>query len=292
VELIAARLKREEQVQKPSPVELKLKKKDGSGLWGQATSSIIFKDGKPFAFRTCFVDLSEQKKAQNDLFQYQEQLRALSSQISLAEGRQRHAIALGLHDKAGQSLTLTRMKLNEIKDCTSSNDIKENLGSVIKIVDQTLDQIRNLIFDLSPPELHQFGIEMALESLCERKSQLYNIPIEFFDDEKSKPLDESDCILIYQSARELLFNVIKHASATKIRVFTRCNKNNIEVIIEDNGIGFDTDQTHLSKRINKGFGLFSIQERIHHCGGGFYIKSNLGKGTKATLIIPLKTEKL
>jgi len=292
VKLIASRLKKQEQGKEPSPLELKLKKKDGSELWGHATASIIFKNDKPFAFRTCFVDFSEQKKARNDLLQYQEQLRALSSQISLAEGRQRHAIALGLHDKAGQSLTLTRMKLNEITDCTSLNDIKEKLGSVTQIVDQTIEQIRDLTFDLSPPELYQFGIEMALESLCERKSELYDIPIEFFDDKKSKPLNESDCILVYQSARELLFNVIKHASATKIRVFTKHNKNNIEVIIGDNGIGFDTDQTHLSKRINKGFGLFSIQERIHHCGGSFEIKSNLGKGTKAILSVPLQTEKL
>jgi PAS domain S-box-containing protein len=292
VKLIASRLKKQEQGKEPSPLELKLKKKDGSELWGHATSSIIFQNDKPFAFRTCFVDFSEQKKARHDLLQYQEQLRALSSQISLTEGRQRHAIALGLHDKAGQSLTLTRMKLNEITDCTSLNDIKEKLGSVTEIVDQTIEQIRDLTFDLSPPELYQFGIEMALESLCERKSELYDIPIEFFDDKKSKPLNESDCILVYQSARELLFNVIKHASATKIRVSTQHNKNNIEVIIGDNGIGFDTDQTHLSKRINKGFGLFSIQERIHHCGGSFDIKSNPGKGTKATLSVPLKTEKL
>ena len=62
VELIASRLKKEEQGQNSNPVELKLKKKDGSELWGQATSSILFKNDKPFAFRTCFVDLSDQKK--------------------------------------------------------------------------------------------------------------------------------------------------------------------------------------------------------------------------------------
>jgi len=112
VKLIASRLKKQEQGKEPSPIELKLKKKDGSELWGQATSSVIFKNDKPSAFRTCFVDLSEQKKTQDKLSSYQEQLRELSSQIALAEERQRHSIALGLHDQAGQSLTLTRMKLN------------------------------------------------------------------------------------------------------------------------------------------------------------------------------------
>ena len=292
VELVASRIKKEKQGQKASPVELKLKKKDGSELWGQATSSILFKNDKPFAFRTCFVDLSEQKKSRNELANYQEQLRELSSQISLTEEKQRRSIALGLHDQAGQSLTLIRMKLNEIADCsTSLKDKNEKFENVIKIVDQTMNQIRDLTFDLSPPELYQFGIEIALESLCERKSKLYNIPIKFSYDKNFKPLDESDCILIYQSARELLFNVIKHASATKILVFITRNNNNIEFVIEDNGIGFDTDQLYLSKSINNGFGLFSIQERMHHRGGSFYIKSNPGNGIKATLSVPLQTKK-
>lgn len=106
-----------------------------------------------------------------------------------------------------------------------------------------------------------------------------------------KLIEGENCILVYQSARELLFNVIKHASATKIRVFTKRNNNNIEVVIEDNGIGFDTDQLLLLKSINNGFGLFSIRERMHHHGGSFYIKSNPVNGTKATFSVPLKTEK-
>jgi len=290
-ELAASRIKKEKPGQKASPVELKLKKKDGSELWGQATSSILFKNEKPFAFRTCFVDLSEQKKARTELANYQEQLRELSSQISLTEEKQRRSIALGLHDQAGQSLTLIRMQLNETANCTSLKDKNEKIENVIKIVDQTINQIRDLTFDLSPPELYQFGIEIALESLCERKSKLYDIPIKFSHDKQFKSLDESDCILVYQSARELLFNVIKHASATKIRVSSTRHNNNIEVVIEDNGIGFDTDQLYLSQRINNGFGLFSIQERMHHRGGSFYIESNPGNGTKASLSVPLKTKK-
>ncbi|MCK5096781.1 MAG: AAA family ATPase [Desulfobacteraceae bacterium] len=231
------------------------------------------------------------RKAQDELLQYQEQLRALSAQIALSEEKQRHSIALGLHDQAGQALALTRIKLNEISDSAASKDIKGKLAMVTGIVDQTIEQIRNLTFDLSPPELYEFGIETTLDSLCERKSKLYNIPINFFDDEKSKPMDETGCILIYQAARELLFNVIKHANATKIEVFTKKNKNNIEVIVKDNGIGFDTAQMHLSGKTNKGFGLFSIQERIHHHGGNFHIESTPGNGTKAVLTTPLKYKK-
>jgi len=140
-EQIASQIKQQKPGQKTSPVELKLKKKNGSKIWGQVTSSIIVQDGKPIGFRTCFVDLSEQKEAQNKLSNYQEQLRELSSQIALSEGKQRHSIALGLHDQVGQSLTLVRMKLNEIADFTSLKEIKGKLGNVIKIVDKTMNPI-------------------------------------------------------------------------------------------------------------------------------------------------------
>ncbi len=289
VDLAAIRKNTENREPKASSIELKLKKKDGSELWGQATFSMIVKNGRPFVFRSCFVDLSEQKKSRNKLAKYQEQLRELSSQISLSEEKQRRSIAQGLHDQAGQSLVLIRIMLNEIADCTSLAHKNEKLENVIKTVDQTMNQIRELTFDLSPPELYQFGIEVALESLCERKSKLFNIPILFSYDKKSKHLDESDGVLVYQSARELLFNVLKHANATKIRVSINRNKNKIEVTIEDNGIGMDTDQLYSLKGVNKGFGLFSIQERMHYRGGRFYIESNTDKGTKATLSVPLKT---
>ncbi len=282
------REKAENSKLKISSLELKLKKKDGSKLWGQATFSVIIKNGEPFAIRSCFVDLSEQKKSRKKLAHYQEQLRELSSQISLSEEKERRTVAQGLHDQAGQSLVLIRIMLNEIADGKSLVHPNEKLKNVIKTVDQTMNQIRDLTFDLSPPELYQFGIEFALESLCERKSKLFNIPILFSCDETQTPLNESDGILVYQSARELLFNVLKHACATKILVSIKQINDCIEVAIEDNGVGLDTNRLYSSKGTNKGFGLFSINERMHHRGGRFDIQSDIDRGTKATIILPLK----
>ena len=236
------------------------------------------------------INVWARRKAQNKLADYQEQLRALSSQIALTEEEQRRSIALGLHDQTGQSLTLTRMNLNEITKSVSSKEIKEKLEYTTRIVDETIDQVRSLIFDLSPPELYQFGVEAAIESLCERKSKLHNIRILFFDDEKLKPLQKTDSILIYQSVRELLFNVIKHAHATKIHVSAKSLHNRLEVIIKDNGVGFDTANLYLSKQKNSSFGLFSIKERMQYHGGSFHIESIPGRGTKSILSIPLKVQ--
>ncbi len=155
-------------------------------------------------------------------------------------------------------------------------------------MEETIDQTRSLTFDLSSPELYDFGIEAAIDSLCERKSQLYNIPIEFIDDKKSKPLDETSRILLYQAVRELIFNIIKHAKAKKILVLINRIKDSVQIIIKDNGIGFNIKQLHFSKKSTTGFGLFSIQERMNHHKGSFSIESKPGRGTKVTLMTPLK----
>ena len=228
------------------------------------------------------------KKAQEELLVYQEKLRTFSSQLAFTEEKERRDIAIGLHDRIGQSLTLTRIKLSELNSMVDSKKTKEKLKDIITIMEQTIDQTRSLTFDLSSPELYELGIEAALDSLCERKSQLYNIPIEFIDDKKSKPLDETSRILLYQAARELLFNIIKHAKAKKILVLINRIKDSVQIIIKDNGIGFNIKQLHFSKKSTKGFGLFSIQERMNHHKGSFSIESKPGRGTKVTLMIPLK----
>ncbi|MCD4722557.1 MAG: AAA family ATPase [Desulfobacula sp.] len=228
------------------------------------------------------------RKAQKDLLVYQEKLRALSSQIALAEEKQRRGVAIGLHDRIGQSLTLARIKLSELNSIATSEKTKEKIKDIVTITEQTIVQTRSLTFDLSSPELYELGIEAALDSLCERKSQLHNIPIEFLDDERPKPLDETSSILLYQAARELLFNIIKHAKAKKILVFINRIEDSIQIIIKDNGIGFDAAQLQFSKRTTDGFGLFSIQERINHHNGSFSIESKPGRGTKVTLMTPLK----
>jgi len=227
------------------------------------------------------------KIAQEELAIYQDKLRALSSKMSLAEENERKNIAQGLHDRIGQSLVVSKMKLQSLLDFKASEKEKKLIRDLLEITTKTIEQTRSLTFDLSSPELYKLGLEAALDSLCERKERLYNFPIHFFDDGAHKPLKETSRVLLYQVVRELLFNIAKHAKTQSVHVAIHRSKKHIVIDIEDDGIGFDVSGIEAKYHKTKGFGLFSIQERMNHHKFEFAITSFPGQGTKVRLSAPL-----
>ncbi len=105
----------------------------------------------------------------------------------------------------------------------------------------------------------------------------------------SANIDESSAVLIFQSVRELLFNMVKHAHAIRAEVLMKTDESDLMVVVKDNGRGFDPSGADLQDRAKGGFGLFSIHERLGSRGGYMEIDSNPGRGTKITLVLPLET---
>ena len=107
--------------------------------------------------------------------------------------------------------------------------------------------------------------------------------------DNSYSLDEQTKIILYRSVRELLVNTAKHAHASSVQIMIDRNEDNIEIIIEDNGIGFDTSRLDKTQKTKfNGFGLFSIDERLKQMGGRLEISSIKGQGTKTILSAPLR----
>ncbi|MCX5719401.1 MAG: ATP-binding protein [Nitrospirae bacterium] len=148
-----------------------------------------------------------------------------------------------------------------------------------------------MIFELSPPILYELGIEAAVEWLAEQIKEQHNIMVEFEDDNQSKPLDDDIRVLLFQAVRELLVNVVKHSQAHKAKVSVQKDGGNIRIHVEDNGIGFDSSKIYSYSDRTRGFGLFSIRERLDYLGGYFTIASEPGYGTRVTLGAPLKNNK-
>jgi signal transduction histidine kinase len=110
------------------------------------------------------------------------------------------------------------------------------------------------------------------------------------DDDSSKPLDNEARVLLFRAVRELLFNVLKHSQAIGARVCMRRAGDHLEVIVEDNGVGFAPGQpAGLSGKI-EGFGLFSIRERLNYFGGRMEIESTPGEVTRVILTMPLQPD--
>lgn len=233
-------------------------------------------------------EISERKQVEYKLRSYQEKLRSLASELTLTGEKERRRLAIALHDRIGQSLALSKIKLTTLIQEIESKGMESKLRDITSVVSQTIQDTRSLTFEISPPDLYELGFVAAAESLVERYGQDYGIKAEFVSSENSLPLSEEAAIILYQVLRELIVNIIKHSNADKMRVTLRKSGNFVRVRVWDNGKGFDPSSV-LQDSSSLSFGLFSIQERLEPLGGNMDVSSKIGVGTEITLKVPLKT---
>jgi signal transduction histidine kinase len=224
----------------------------------------------------------------SQLQQYQNQLRSLASQLSLAEERERRRIAIDLHDRVGQLLAVAKINLGRLKQELPEPPLVDLVNDVSGFMEQAIQETRSLTFQISPPILYELGLSAALEHLVEQLQEQHGILGTYADDGQAKALSEDTRILLFRAAGELLVNVAKHSGARRVSVTSRREDDNISVRIEDDGIGFDPGMSALRSGGNHGFGLFSIRERLSHIGGRLIMESQPGHGARVTLMAPLK----
>jgi signal transduction histidine kinase len=130
-----------------------------------------------------------------------------------------------------------------------------------------------------------------MEWLAESFQEQHGISCEFNDDGVAKPINTDWRCILFQSTRELLANIRKHAKANRVLISTRRDGKLIRITVEDDGIGFDPNLLNQKIKKNEGFGLFNLRERLTHLKGSVEIDSEKGKGTTVTLLAPLKRGK-
>jgi signal transduction histidine kinase len=233
------------------------------------------------AVRELENEISERKSAQK-------QLRNLAFDLAEAEDKLRHRIATNVHDQIGQNLALSKMKLESLKVSTSSPECAASLEEICELVTQTIESSRLLTLELSPPVLYELGFEAAVEWLVRQARQRDGIAAEFTTDGRPKPLSDRVGRVLFRAIQGLLVNVAKHAKARKVVVSTHKKGNEVQVTVEDDGIGFDAPKNGSGYYKTGGFGLFSIRERLSYIGGRLDVKTRLGRGTRVTLTAPLE----
>ena len=235
-------------------------------------------------------DITEQKQKEQKIQDNQQELRALTAELQLAEERERRRIAQDLHDSVGQILSFSGRELKNLqKDMPEKT--AESIREITNQLNVAVEQTRTLSFDLSPSILYDLGFEVAIEDLVDKMFKERNIQYRFECCSNPKPLSDEIKILLYRSVREVLINSIKYSDAAHIRVSLFRLNSEIYIQVEDDGIGFDVSIFDNYSTQRKGFGIFSIRERLNHIGGRLEIISTEGKGAKVTLIAPLNIEK-
>lgn len=220
--------------------------------------------------------------------EYETQLRSMASQLTHAEERERRRLAEGLHDRVGQLLGISKIKLGMLLQAASGKEVEMLAAEVRSHIVEALEETRSLTFEISPPILYEIGLEAALEYLAERLRERHGLPVTYTDDGQPKPIPESSRVLVYRAAHELLNNVLKHAKASEVVLKTELRHEGLLLSVEDDGIGFDAEAHSVAHRKGDGYGLFSIRERIRHAGGTFSIVSSPGRGCRVTLTLPVE----
>ncbi|MGD2095841.1 MAG: PAS domain S-box protein, partial [Phycisphaerales bacterium] len=274
-------------------VETKWKCKDGR-IIDIILSSTVF-EHSDFSKGVTFtaLDITGRKQAEQRLLEHRAQLKSLASELSLAEERERRRVAIELHDRIGQSLVISKMRLQTLCKSLSSSQYAKPLKEVYDCLGQVIQDTRTLTFDLSYPILYEFGFKEAVaEWLEEQIQRKHGIETEFEDDGQPELLDEDVRVLLFRDVRELLINVVKHAKASKVKVSISGIDNDIQVCVEDNGVGFNADEIALLPTRDGGFGLFSIRERLERIDGLLEIESAPDKGSRITMTAPIKCESI
>ena len=229
-----------------------------------------------------------------ELQQSQEHLRALTSELNLAEQRERKRLATELHDHLQQMLVVGKLTIGQGKRWTSGVPACETvLKKVDDILSDALIYSRTLVAELSPPVLRDHGLTASLKWLAEYMKKKHDqIVTVVVPDDQGLSLSEDQRVLLFQSVRELLINSAKYAGTGQATLTMEKRADHLCITVKDEGTGFDLAAVAAEARVPSGeisskFGLYSIQERMRALGGSFTIKSTPGHGTIATLILPL-----
>lgn len=230
-------------------------------------------------FAQLFTSLLRRRQAETELQSYQEKLRAMARALSLSEERARRQAALDLHDGIGQNLALVKITLQQMSSRGPAQP--EQLLPLCDLIEETLQQSRFVIADLSPSVLYDLGFGPAVKWLAargERRNPHVAITVE--ETGEAWELTEDSRVALFRSVRELLQNALRHSQADSISIHVDWRADDLHVCVSDNGVGFEREVALQPGPLRDGnsFGLFSVAEAVRSYGGEVVTNSLPGEG--------------
>ena len=276
----AKRMKGEEV---PGNYSFRVVTKDGVIRCLELSAVLFTWEGRP-ATLNFLNDITERKKAEEELKKSHEQIRNFAKRLAEAEEIERQKIARELHDQVGQNLTALGINLsilrNQLSD-TLTEQTDARLNDSMSILAETAKRIRDVMSDLRPSVLDDYGLMAAIRWLSERISKRTGLAIRVEDQDTKVDLPSETEITLFRIAQELLTNITKHARATEVSIRLDSMDDRVQFVIADNGVGFDPtafDQTGESR-----WGLLNVRERTDAIDGILMISSSPGQGTRVVI---------
>jgi two-component system sensor histidine kinase DegS len=264
------------------PYEQRIIKKDGSQAICLLATSLISSNGEPKGFQSIARDVTEEKRMQ-------ENLRYYLQQITKAQEEERARMARELHDDTAQQLVVLARRLDNLLcnvDRLSQQDIAF-LEGVRQQTDEILDGIHRFCQDLRPSVLDDLGLLPALQSLTSDLTEHFGIPIAMGSAGSVRRFSPEIELILFRIAQEALRNVCRHSKASRCWIMIEFNDNNVILTVKDNGKGFKLpDRVEDLAAVGK-LGLAGMQERARLVDGKLTIESQPDKGTTLSVEIPI-----
>jgi PAS domain S-box-containing protein len=297
-------------------------RKDGTRFFASGVTAPLYFDGVLAGYAKIATDLTEKKRNAEALqrahdemeFRVVERTRELAAmneallteinvrktaerqkidllrRIVSTQEDERRRIARDLHDHLGQRLTALRLKLASLRDEYSGDDgLNTRIARLQQIAHLLDSEVSFLTWELRPSALDELGLVEAIHTFVKEWSRHYDTEAEFHASGMSEAAFRGDAeIQVYRIVQEALNNIVKHASATRVGVILERTDDTATLIIEDNGVGFDTSITAHPDRTIGGAGIAGMHERAELIDGKLEIESSIGNGTSIFVKVPLK----
>ncbi|MFQ5752736.1 MAG: sensor histidine kinase, partial [bacterium] len=233
------------------------------------------------------MDITERKLAEEALRVSRERLQTLSHRLLEVQETERRTIARELHDEIGQTLTAVKINLQAIPRQTDPISVQKQIDESVSLIERALQQTRNLSLDLRPSLLDDLGLVPALRWYLDRHARRTGVVAIFAADKLTTRLQPELEIACFRVVQEALTNIAKYARAKQIWVELHKINQELQVVVRDNGIGFDVNAARESAAKGTSLGILGMEERVLLVAGKLEIKSSPGKGTEVHASFPL-----
>ncbi|MFN8486006.1 MAG: PAS domain S-box protein [Caldilineaceae bacterium] len=267
-------------------------RKDGQLIWCKIAARTVHDGGERPAYTVSIAeDITARKQAEariahllHEVDQHRTQLQALNRRLAETQENERKGLARELHDRVGQNLTALGINLSIVQaqlaqQAANSQPIQARMNDALALVTEMSEQIRDVLADLRPPMLDNFGLLATLQWYARLVAKRTGLPIVVQGEEPSPRLAEQSELTLFRVTQEALTNVLKHAQATEAMLRLTFDKEQVRLQISDNGRGMASPTFLPAPQTPTGWGILTMQERVAAIGGRLQISSQPDQGT-------------
>lgn len=265
--------------------EFHCRRKDGKDILCRMRAARIGDKLQEKRIVITYDDITENKRAEEELVQSRQQLRNLSIHLQSVREKESSRIAREIHDELGQSLTALQMDVAWLGNQLPAQFtlLKEKMQRMERLADATIDSVHRIITELRPILLDDLGLTAAIEWQAQEFQNRSGIECDVHVDCRELSLEKDLETALFRIFQETLTNVARHARATTVRVRLTQEENELRLEVIDNGKGITRTQV----KDSRSFGIIGIRERANLWNGHVRISGKRGKGTTVTILIPI-----